>query len=342
MAVELSELITLFGGMLVGSDLIVEGISSLDLATEKQLSFLTDHRLKNEVYQSKACALIVGSNFDYTEYFDKSFIVCDNAYLYFARVLQYFHPAEVSNCTTHFSAVIESDQIDATVEIGANVFIGKGVKVGAYTRISSGSVIGKDVTIGEHCYIHPNVTIYNGSTIGDNVEIHSGSVIGADGFGFAWNGASWEKIPQVGNVEIHDDVEIGSNVSIDRGAIGNTVIHKGVKIDNLVQIAHNCEIGEHTAIAAMVGLAGSTRIGKRCRIAGAAKFTGHLTVADDTLIAGATIVSHSIDHPGKQYAGSYPFHEYQDWKYNAVYLRRLRDMNQRLTNIEKKLIKDPE
>ncbi|MCV2503128.1 MAG: UDP-3-O-(3-hydroxymyristoyl)glucosamine N-acyltransferase, partial [Neisseriaceae bacterium] len=232
MAVQLSELVAQFGGVLVGEDLIVEGISSLKLANEKQLSFLTDHRLKSEVKQSEACALIVDATFDYQDYPEKSFIICDNPYLYFARVSRYFNPVDSSNLRKHPSAVVQSDDIAETVEIGANVFIAKNVQIGAYSRILSGTVIEQGVIIGENCLIHPNVTIYYGSIIGNNVEIHSGTVIGSDGFGYAWNGTGWEKIPQVGRVVISDNVEIGSNVSIDRGAIENTIIHQGVKIDN--------------------------------------------------------------------------------------------------------------
>lgn len=336
----LSDLIAQFGGRLVGEDIVVTGISTLSQATYRQLSFLTDNRLKYMVGGAQANAFIVHTKFSVKNYPDKSFIVCDNPYLYYARVSQYFHPAEVSSGIKHASAVIESEYIDSSVEIGAKVTLAKNVKIGACSRVLSGTVIEQHVTIGENCIIHPNVTILQGTIIGDDVEIHSGTVIGSDGFGYAYNEYEWEKIPQVGGVEIYDKVSIGANVAIDRGSIGNTIIRTGVKIDNLVQIAHNCEIGEYTAIAAMVGMAGSTKIGKNCRIGGAAKFTGHLSVADHICIAGATIVSHTIAIPGGRYAGFYPCQTHREWKYNAVYLKKLKIMNQRLQTIEKNAQQD--
>ncbi|MFH4354271.1 MAG: UDP-3-O-(3-hydroxymyristoyl)glucosamine N-acyltransferase [Neisseriaceae bacterium] len=333
--VYLSELTARFGGKLVGADIEVRGISSLQEAGEEELTFYTDPKLRFLLKDTKAKSLIVGVDFQVEDYPQKSFIITQNPYLYYARISRFFYPLKPANGTRHPSAVIDSDQIDDSVEIGPLVVIGSGVKIGENTRILAGCIIEAGVEIGQNCLIHPQVTLLQGVKVGDDVEIHSGAVIGSDGFGLAWTGESWEKIPQVGGVEIQNSVEIGANVCIDRGAIGNTVIRTGVKVDNLVQIAHNCDIGEHTALAGMVGLAGSTKIGARCRIAGAAKTVGHLEIAEDTFIAGACIVSRSIKQPGGKYAGSYPFQEYHDWQYNAACLKQLRAFLQRLKQLER-------
>lgn len=323
---QLSDLIKHLGGTLKGEDKKVKALSSLQLAKSGDLSFLSDLKLRGLINCTAASALIVPQDFPYQSYPNQSFILTCDPYLYYARAVRLFYPTSCATGEHHLSAIISPQaQIAQEVDIGPQVVVEPGVVIGKKSRIMAGTVLESGVKIGEDCLIHPNVSLLHGVELGDRVEVHSGTVVGSDGFGLAWNGRSWEKIQQVGKVIIGNDVEIGANVTIDRGAIGDTIIHEGVKIDNLVQIAHNCEIGEHTAIAAMVGMAGSTKIGKRCKIAGTVKFTGHLEVADDCTIAVNAIVSHSLKQAG-HYAGSFPIQTYREWQCNAVILKRLKKM----------------
>jgi len=208
--------------------------------------------------------------------------------------------------------------------------------VGEGARIASGCIIGRDVKIGAGARLHANVTVYDGCVIGERAILHSGAVIGSDGFGFAREDEGrWSKIPQIGRVIIGDDVEIGANTSIDRGAIDDTVIEDGVKLDNQIQIAHNCRIGAHTAIAGCVGIAGSTRIGRRCMIGGAAMIIGHLDICDDVVISAATFVTKSIATPG-EYAGI-PFEPRREWLKTAARLRQLDSMAAKIHDLEARL-----
>lgn len=335
----LSQLIEKFGGTLKGVDREITVVAPLQKADAWALTFLTANKNSMLIEKSKALSFIVGNKFPYQDYPELTFILTADPYLYMARVSRFLNPRPHSSGKKHASAVIESPLV-ASVEIGAQVVISPYVEIGENTRILAGTVIEEGVKIGRDCLIHPHVTIRRGVKIGDRVEIHSGAVIGDDGFGLANNQGAWEKIPQIGSVEIEDDVEIGSNTCIDRGTFTNTCIRRGAKIDNLVQVGHNCEIGEHTAIAAMAGFAGSTIIGKYCRIAGAAKFSGHLKVADKTFIAGASVVSKSLHQSSGAYAGVYPLEEYQEWRRNAIYLKKLREMVRRLEKLEKKNMKE--
>jgi UDP-3-O-[3-hydroxymyristoyl] glucosamine N-acyltransferase len=194
-------------------------------------------------------------------------------------------------------------------------------------------VIGDDCQIGDDVTLYPNVTVYQGCRVGNRVTIHAGAVVGSDGFGLAWAGDHWYKIPQTGRALIGDDVEIGANTTIDRGAMADTVIANGAKIDNLVQIAHNVQVGEHTAIAGCVGIAGSTHIGAYCTIGGAAMLVGHIEIADKTHIGGGTLVSKSIRKPDN-YASSFPLSTMKDWLANAVHLRHLDDLVNRVKQLE--------
>ncbi len=331
----LSQLVEKFGGVLKGADREIIALAPLQEADNLKLTFLTSGKNTTLIEKSRARSFIVDSYFPYQNYPDLSFILTTDPYLYMSKVSRFLNPSRNSSGKKHASAVIESPLGDS-VEVGARVVISQHVEIGENTRILAGTVIEDRVKIGQDCLIHPNVTIRSGVKIGNRVEIHSGSVIGDDGFGYANNEGVWEKIPQMGSVEIDDDVEIGSNTCVDRGTFTDTRIHQGVKIDNLVQVGHNCEIGKHTAIAAMAGLAGSTMIGAYCRIAGAAKFSGHLKVADKVFVAGASVVSRSLKKMNEAYAGVYPLEEYQEWKRNAIYLKQLRKIVHRLKKLEKK------
>jgi UDP-3-O-[3-hydroxymyristoyl] glucosamine N-acyltransferase len=209
------------------------------------------------------------------------------------------------------------------------------VKIGAACVIGPGCAIGEGVQLGSAVRLHANVTIYHGCIIGDRVIIHSGAVIGADGFGIAMTDDRWLKIPQIGRVVIEADVEVGANTTIDRGAIDDTIIEEGVKLDNQIQVAHNVRIGAHTAIAACAGVAGSAKIGRYCRIGGASGIAGHITIADHVEISAHTIITKSIDKPGT-YTGAYPFEANREWRRNAAQLRHLSELAERLRTLEKR------
>ena len=311
----LSQITAALGGTLAGQDIAISRIAPLHAAQKSDISFVSHPKHLNEALASQAGALIV-----HYKLADKlpghNLIVCDNPQLYFAQTARLFHPAPAANPGIHPSAVVEASAIvPDSCEIGANVYIGECVVLGEGCRILANCVVEADCVLGEHTVLHPNVTVYAGCRLGDRVEIHSGTVIGADGFGNAWAQDHWYKIPQVGGVEIGNDVEIGANTTIDRGAIEDTVIAEGAKIDNLVQIAHNVHIGAY------------------CQIGGAAMFVGHIRVADRTFIGGGTLVAASINQPD-YYASSYPLQTHRDWVKNAVHLRRLNELYRRVKTLE--------
>jgi UDP-3-O-[3-hydroxymyristoyl] glucosamine N-acyltransferase len=221
-----------------------------------------------------------------------------------------------------------------TAAIGAGVVIGPGCEVGEGTSIEPGCVLGAGVSIGRQCRLYANVTVYHDCAIGSRVILHSGVVIGADGFGLAWESGRWNKIPQIGRVLIADDVEIGANTTVDRGALDDTVIEEGAKLDNQIQIGHNCRIGAHTAIAGCVGIAGSTHIGRYCRIGGSAMIGGHLEIVDGVEISGGTSVAKSILKPGT-YTSLFPVSLHRDWLKNASHLRHLDEVVMRMRRLER-------
>lgn len=332
----LSEIVAKLGGEWRGEDVSIHAVQPIDKATKKDISFLANPKYKSEVVNSHAGAVIVSSKIA-NEFSRHNLIVVSDPYLYFAKVARLFTPIQIAKAGIHHSAVIESSAVvPASCEIGANVYIGENAVLGEGCRILDGVVIEHHCQLGNQVVIHPNVVIYHDCVLGDRVEIHSGAVIGADGFGLAFTGDSWFKIPQTGAVTLGDDVEIGANTAIDRGAMTNTIIGKGTKIDNQVQIGHNCHIGEHTVIAACTGISGSTKIGNYCVIGGAAMFVGHIEIADKTTIGGGTAVTHSIHKPG-HYATCYPLQTHKEWARNAVHIRHLGDMTKRIKQLEKQL-----
>jgi UDP-3-O-[3-hydroxymyristoyl] glucosamine N-acyltransferase len=272
----------------------------------------------------------------------KNFLVTQNPYALFARISQGFEKKLTPSSTVgiHPSAVIEEGaNVPNSASIGPFCHIGKNAKVGANTVLKGHVSLGQGASIGSDALIYPNVTIYHDCQLGDRTIIHSGTVIGSDGFGFAPDLAAgeWVKVPQVGKVVIGHDVEIGSNTSVDRGALGDTVIEDGCKIDNLVQIAHNVHIGSLTVVAGNTAIAGSTRIGKMCMIGGSSSFSGHLTIADRTTISGGTTIIRSIDQPGQHYTSIFPMLPHADWEKNAAILRSLDKMRARVKELEKQL-----
>lgn len=305
---KLSEVNELIGGELAGDGNIeINGIGKIESANENEVTFIANPVYEKYFNSTNAGAVIVSKKFNPANYsrIDNRIIPLikvDDPYLAFLNLLDNFSPkTELQKVGIEQSAVVsDSAEISGTeVRIGANCFIGEKVKIGSRVSILPNCVILAGAEILDDVLIYPNVTVYPGCKIGNRVIIHSGTVIGSDGFGQAKNpDGTFQKIPQRGIVSIGDDVEIGSNCTIDRATIGETIIHKGVKLDNQIQIAHNCEIGENTVIAAQSGIAGSTKIGKNCMIGGKVGIVGHIEICDNVIITAATNVSKSVTSPG--------------------------------------------
>lgn len=335
--IHLSELIERFGGTLIGEDIAISRIFSIERAQKGDLTFITQARYVKALEQSKASAVITSPKFPLDT--DLPQIVTDDPYLYFANVSQLLNPRPVIRAGVHSSAVIgEHCQISESAEIQANVVIGDHVHIGEHVRIGAGSVIGNHVHIGAHTEIYPRVTIYDRSQIGKHCVIHAGAVIGSDGFGMAWGPEGWVDIAQIGRAVLHDYVHVGANTTIDRGALEDTVIEQGVRLDNQIQIAHNVRVGKHTAMAACVGIAGSTKIGAHCMIGGAGMISGHLTIGDKVHISGGTLVSSSLPEAG-HYTAVYPLSTHQEWVKNAAQVRQIGRLRDRVRQLEQLLTK---
>ncbi|MDK4544813.1 UDP-3-O-(3-hydroxymyristoyl)glucosamine N-acyltransferase [Kingella kingae] len=338
----LSQIVAKLGGEWRGQDITVDAIAPAARAQSQHITFLANPKYKQEVSDSQAGAVIVSAkNADLFP--DRNLIIAPDAYLYFAQVARLFHPVQAACAGVHPTAVIEaSATVPASCEIGANVYIGANTVLGERCRILANSVVEHDCILGDDTVLHPNVTVYYGCTLGKCVEIHSGAVIGADGFGLAFAGDSWFKIPQTGAVTLGDDVEVGANTTIDRGAMSDTTVGRGTKIDNQIQLAHNCKVGEHTVIAAMTGISGSTSIGSFCVIGGGVGTVGHIEIADKTTIGGGTLVTHSIKESGTHYASIFPMQTYKEWARNAVHINHLNEMHKRIKALEKQLAQSSE
>ena len=322
MSYTLADIVGRFGGELRGDGAIrIRQVAELDRATGDEIGFVAQQKYFGQLAHTQAGAVILPP--DAAEATTLPRILTDNPYLYFARVSSLLNPSPPLVAGVHASAVVaDSAQLAADVSVAAGVVIGENVVIGAGTRIGANSVIGDHVQIGEDCLLHAHVTIYPDCVVGKRVILHASCVIGADGFGFAPDEGSWEKIPQIGRVLIGNDVEIGAGTTVDRGALGDTVIEEGVKLDNQIQVAHNVFIGAHTAIAACTGIAGSARIGRHCTIGGAAMIFGHIEIADGTRISTNTLITKSLTKPGT-YTSALPFSEHEVWLKNAVHLRKL-------------------
>ena len=299
----LGEIVQRLGGRVAGNaDTRVQQVASLEHAEASHISFFTGKRHRAKLAATRAGALIVGPEAEGDT--ERPRIVADNPYLYFARVSQLFNPRVTQPPGVHASAVVA-----------------KSARLGARVSIGAGCVVGEGVEIGDDSCLYPRVVLYANCTLGKRVIVHSGAVIGADGFGIADDHGRWVKIPQVGGVRIGDDVEIGANTTIDRGALDDTVIEEGVKLDNQIQIGHNTRIGAHTAIAGCVGIAGSADIGRHCTFGGAAMILGHLKIVDHVNISAGTFISRSILRPGT-YTGIWPVDQHESWARSAAWLRR--------------------
>jgi len=333
----LSEIAAQLGGRVLGDAAVrITQIASLEAAQPDQISFLTNSKYRAQLAGTKAGAVILAEHDADSTGLPR--IVPDNPYAYFARVSALPNPLPEATPGIHPSAVIGAGaKIDATASIGATAVIGEGAFIGAHSVIGEGCSIGVNVSIGCRARLYPRVVVYHGCVIGDDLIAHSGVVIGADGFGIAMDQGRWIQIPQIGRVVIGNDVEIGANTTIDRGALDDTVIEDGVKLDNQIQVAHNVHIGAHTAIAGCVGIAGSTTIGRYCRIGGSAGILGHLKIADHVEIAAFTLIGKSIREAGS-YAAIFPFSAAEDWRKNTVHLRHLDDLVKRIKSLEQELV----
>lgn len=334
--ISLGELAKQLGVELVGdASCSITGVATLQTAKPGQISFLANSRYRRYLASSQASAVILRP--DDMEGCSVNALVSTNPYLTYARVATLLNPQARQLAGIHPSAVVEpSASIDPDAAIAANCYIAAGASIAAGVQIGSGCAVGEDASIGADSRLAANVSIADGVEIGQRVLIHSGAVIGSDGFGFAPDQGEWFKVPQLGSVIIGDDVEIGANTTIDRGALEDTVIEEGVKLDNQLQIAHNVRIGAHTAIAGATAIAGSTTIGKRCQIGGAVGIVGHLTIVDDVHITAMSLVTGNIKQSGLYSSGT-PLASNKEWRKNAARFGQLDDMARRLRALEKQL-----
>jgi len=303
----------------------LSGVATLERAEPHQLTFLANPRYRPQLAITRAGAVIVGeSDRNGTQV---ARLVVRNPYASYARAAQLLHPEDRPAPGIHPTAVIDpSAFIAPDCSIGPYTTIGAGAQVHTGVVLGAGVRIGREVTIGAGTRLHDGVTVYNSCEMGRACILHSGVVIGADGFGMAWSGSEWIKIPQIGRVVIGNEVEIGANTTIDRGALDDTVIEDGVKLDNLIQIAHNVRIGAHTVIAGCTGISGSTHIGKGCRIGGGVGIVGHVEICDGTTVSGFSLITKSITEPGV-YTSSIPSQPHRTWMNTLAALRSLPELS---------------
>ena len=339
MRVRLGDLAELLGAELVGDGrLEVSRIGTLDSADASTISFLASPRYQAQLNTTQAACVIVSPAMRDQAVARGAALVCDDPYLAFARLTQFWRARQQRSPVQgiHPQAVVEEGaSIHPSASIGALAFVGRGAFVGQAAVIGVQSHVGEQAVVGEGSWLKARVVLSEACRLGRRAIVHSGAVIGADGFGFAPDQGRWEKIEQLGAVVIGDDVEIGANTCIDRGALDDTILEDGVKLDNLVQIGHNVRIGAHTAFAGCVGVAGSARIGRHCTAGGGAIILGHLEIVDHVHITAATLITRSIHKPG-QYSGAFPFDDNASWEKNAATLRQLHALRDRLRALERK------
>ena len=312
----LGEIASRLGGRIAGDpQTVVRQVASLENAQGGSIAFLANPKYKSSLAGTRAAAVIVSPEHESLTSIPR--IVCANPYAYFARVSQLFNPLVGQEPGIHETATVSKKaQLGARVSIGARCVVGDGA------------------VIGDDSCLYPGVVLYPDSVLGKRVILHSGVVIGADGFGLAQEDGRWIKIPQIGRVVIGDDVEVGANTTIDRGAMDDTVIEEGVKLDNQIQIGHNCRIGAHTAMAGCVAVAGSADIGRHCTIGAAALILGHLKLADNVHVSAGTVISRSILQAGT-YTGMFPFDDNESWARNTAVVRQLSELLDRVRALEK-------
>ncbi|MFV0345778.1 MAG: UDP-3-O-(3-hydroxymyristoyl)glucosamine N-acyltransferase [Bacteroidales bacterium] len=294
-------------GEVVGNaDVKVDNISKIEEGKKGTLAFLSNPKYSQHLYNTEASIVLINKDFELEQNVKTTLVKVDDAYQAVAALLQMVVDSQTPRSGIEQPSYISKDaKLDDDVYVGAFAYIDKNTTIDGGTKIYPQVFIGRNVTIGKNCYIYPGVKIYSNAHIGNNVTIQAGAVIGSDGFGFAPNNISGEykKIPQIGNVIIEDYVEIGANTTIDCATFGSTIIRKGAKLDNLIQIAHNCEVGENTVMAAQVGFAGSTKIGKQCMVGGQVGVAGHISIGDNTMLAAQSGITNNLEG-GKAYFGS--------------------------------------
>ncbi len=330
----LKEIANFLGGRVIGNEnAVVGGLGTLDEATEGQLTFLANPKYAAKVETTKATAVIVPPG---AERYGKNVIEVKNPYLAFAKLLTIFHVKPHAPKGIMEGALVGKDVVtgeDITIYPGA--YVADGVKIGNRVVLYPGVVLYEGVEIGDDVTLHANVTVREGCRIGNRAIVHGGVVIGSDGFGYAPDGKSYQKIPQIGVVVIEDDVEIGANTTIDRAALGVTLIKRGTKIDNLVQIAHNCIIGENCIIVSQTGISGSTKLGEHVTLGGQVGIVGHLDIGDNVMVGAKSGVHNSIT-AGQIYSG-YPAFPHKEWLKAASVFSKLPEMRKTINNLEKRI-----
>jgi UDP-3-O-[3-hydroxymyristoyl] glucosamine N-acyltransferase len=333
MPVRLGELAARFGCELRGDpDTLIERVATLQEAGAGAISFLANSRYRRHLPGTQAAAVVLDAST--VDDCPTNALIAANPYATYARIAQLLYSEAAGPSGRHASAVIAADaEVDPSAWIGPNAYVGAGAKIGARVQIGPNSVVFDRVVIGADTRLVAHVTLCSGVRLGERCLLHPGVVIGADGFGHAPDQGGYVKIPQVGSVLVGDDVEIGANSTIDRAAIGDTVIERGVKIDNQVQVGHNCRIGEHTVISGCVGISGSVTVGRRCMIGGMVGIAGHLEICDDVAITGKTLVSASIRKPGL-YSGALPAAEARGFRRNSARFQKLDELARRVRRLE--------
>ena len=321
----LADLVARFGGEAVGDPgTTVRRVASLKSAQPGDMAFLSQARFRADLAATRASAVIVPpAERDATAL---PRIVCRDPQLYFAKVARLLNPEPRALPGIHPTAVVEEGaSVAPDASVGAQCFVGSGALVESQAVLSPGAHVGAGARIGRHSRLAARAVVHAACIVGERVVLHSGAVIGSEGFGLARESERWTRIPQVGRVVIGDDVEVGASTTIDRGTLDDTVIEEGVKLDNQIQVAHNCRIGAHTAVAGCVGIAGSSTIGRHCVIGGAAMISDHVAICDHVTISAGTLIAKSIGKPGT-YTGVYPFDAHGRWMRNAARLRRLDEL----------------
>jgi UDP-3-O-[3-hydroxymyristoyl] glucosamine N-acyltransferase len=334
MAISLGELAERFGCVLKGdADVKVASVASLPNAESGSLSFLSSPSFKQQLAATRAAAVILRAA-DAGDCPTAS-LIHDNPYACYARIAAELYPPPAIEPGIHERAfVAETANVAATAQISVHATIGERTTIGEHTYIGPGCVVGPDCVVGGDGRMLANAVLVRNVTLGERFIVHPGAVVGSDGFGNAMTPEGWVKVPQLGRVLIGNDVEIGPNSAIDLGALGDTVIEDGVRIDNLVHIAHNVKLGEHTAVAAQTGFAGSTVVGKRCMFAGKTGINGHITICDDVILNGSSVITKSITEPGV-YSSSFAAEPVRDWNRKVARFRRLDNLIERVSKLEK-------
>ena len=335
MPISLGELAARFGCELIGDpDVVIDDVAALGNAGSRSLSFLSASGFKGQLASTKAAAVILRAEDAAAS--PTASLVTDNPYACYARIAAAIHPAAVHEPGIHASAVVAATaRVADSAHIAANAVIEDRAVIGENVYVGPTTLVGADCEVGDDCRLHANVTLVQRVHTGKRCIFHSGCVIGADGFGNALTAEGWLKVPQLGGVRIGDDVEVGSSTTIDCGAIDDTVVGDGVRLDNQIQIAHNVIIGDHTAMATGCAIAGSARIGKRCMFAGMVGMAGHIEVCDDVVVNGKGMISKSITEPGV-YASNFPVEPVRSWNRRVAMVRRLEQLYERVSQLEKR------